>query len=54
METFFFVGMCRFSAALLPNLQKLGDDEGKLDSAKQIERKMKFIELIRFQNDSKS
>lgn len=62
METFLFVGMCRFSATfatdLNMNLQQLGEkissEDGKLDAAKETELKTKFIELIRFQNDSKS
>lgn len=62
METFLFVGMCRFSATFATdlelNLQKFSEkftnDDEKLDSTKQLELKTKFIEIIRFQNDSKS
>lgn len=63
METFLFVGMCRFSATFATgldiNLQNLGEhlaaaDDGKLHSTKQIELKTKFLELIQFQNDSKT
>lgn len=61
MQTFLFVGMCQFSASFATDLgmnlhrlgEKIANEDGKLDSIKQLEYKTKFIELIRFQSDSK-
>lgn len=56
MQTFLFVGMCRFSATFATdldmNLQKLGENISNEGAAKQLEYKTKFIELVRFQNES--